>query len=74
MIDVSPTTLGLRGTPLEGAIVALWDSDRSTILQVEHADTPIVIRWTASSSGTRYVTIESDGYNLGDYVLRIAER
>ena len=73
-IRVSPTTLGLGGDPLEAAIVALWDSDGATILHVEHADTPIVIPWTASSSGTRYVTIESDGTALGDYVLRVAAR
>ena len=73
-IRVSPTTLGLGGDPLEGAIVALWDSDGATILQVENAETPIVIRWTASSSGTRYVTIESDGVGLGDYVLRVDAR
>ena len=74
VIYVSPTTLGLRGDPLEGAIVALWDSDGTTILHVENADTPIVIPWTASSSGAMYVTIESDGTDLGNYVLRIAKR
>ena len=73
-IRVSPTTLGLGGDPLEAAIVALWDSDGATILQVENADTPIVIPWTASSSGTTYVTIESDGYDLGNYVLRVDAR
>ena len=73
-IRVSLTTLGLRGDPLEAAIVALWDSDGATILQVKNAGTPIVIRWTASSSGTRYVTIKSDGYYLGDYVLRVDAR
>ena len=73
-IRVSPTTLGLGGDPLEAAIVALWDSDGATILRTINADTPIVIPWTASSSGTRYVTIESDGYNLGDYVLRVDAR
>ena len=73
-IRVSPTTLGLGGDPLEAAIVALWDSDGSTILQVENADTPIVIPWTASSSGGRFVTIESDGVGLGDYVLRVDAR
>ena len=72
-VRVSPTT-GLRGDPLEAAIVALWDSDGETTLQVENADTPIVIPWTASSSGTRYVTIESDGSALGDYVLRVDAR
>ena len=64
----------LDGDPLEAAIVALWDSEGSTVLGAENANTPIVIRWTASSSGTRYVTIESDGAALGDYVLRIAAR
>lgn len=73
-VYVSPTTLGLGGDPLEAAIVALWDFDGTTILHVENADTPIVLPWTASSSGTMYVTIESDGSALGDYVLRIAER
>ena len=73
-IRVSPTTLGLEGDPLEAAIVALRDSDRTTVLGTMSADTPIVIRWTASSSGTRYVTIESDGYDLGDYVLRVDAR
>lgn len=73
-VSVSPTTLGLGGDPLEAAIVGLWDLDGTTILHVENADTPIVLPWTASSSGTMYVTVESDGYALGDYVLRIAER
>ena len=73
-VYVSPTTLGLDGDPLEGTIVALWDSDGTTILQVENADTTIVIPWTASSSGTRYVTVESDGTDLGDYVLRVDAR
>ncbi len=74
VIYVSPITQGLGGDPLEAAIVALWDSDGLTILHVENADTPIVIPWTASSSGTRYVTIESGGAALGDYVLRVDAR
>ena len=63
--------------PLESAIVALWDSDGTTVLYEENGATPIMIRWTESSSGTRYVTIESDEIALGNYVLhvlRIAER
>ena len=68
---VSRTTLRLDGDPLEAAIVTLWDSDGATILRTINADTPIVIPWTASSSGTMYVTIESDGTDLGDYVLRV---
>lgn len=63
-----------RSDPLESAIVALWDSDGTTILQIENGATPIVIPWTASSSGTIYVTIESDQFAQGDYVLRIAAR
>ena len=68
---VSRTTLRPGGDPLEAAIVTLWDSDGATILRTINADTPIVIPWTASSSGTMYVTIESDGTDLGDYVLRV---
>ena len=69
-IVVNPTELD--GDPLESAIVTLRDSDGTTVLIEVNASTPIVIPWTASSSGTRYVTIESDGSALGDYVLRIA--
>ena len=60
-----------RSDPLESAIVALWDSDGTTILREVNAYTPIMIRWTESSSGTRYVTIESDGIALGNYVLHV---
>ena len=63
-----------RSDPLESAIVALWDSDGTTILREVNAYTPIVVRWTESSSGRRYVTIESDGIALGNYVLRIVAR
>ena len=73
-VRVSPTTLGLRGDPLKAAIVALRDSDGSTIFRTMYPNTPIVLRWTASSSGTRFVIIKSDLTDLGDYVLRIAER
>ena len=74
MVRVIPTTLGLRGDPLKAAIVTLRDSDGSTIFRTMYPNTPIVLRWTASSSGTRFVTIKSDLTDLGDYVLRIAER
>lgn len=73
-VSVSPTTLRLRGDPLEAAIVTLRDSDGSTIFRTMYPNTPIVLRWTASSSGTRYVTIKSDLTALGDYVLQIAAR
>ena len=65
---------GLGGDPLESAIVTLWDSDGTTALSEVNASTPIVIPWTASSSGARFVTIESDGVGLGDYVLQVVAR
>lgn len=74
-IAVNPiSSRNLYSAPLAAAIVALWDSDGTTILQIENGATPIVIPWTASSSGRRYVTIESDGIALGNYVLRIVAR
>ena len=71
---ILPLPWGSDGDPLEAALVALWDSDGTTVLHEENGSTPIVIPWTASSSGTIYVTIESDGLARGNYVLRIAER
>lgn len=75
-IAVNPiSSRNLDSAPLEAAIVGLWDSDGTTILQIENGATPIVIPWTASSSGTIYVTIESDGlFARGDYVLRVDAR
>ena len=70
-IVVDPT--GLGGDPLESAIVTLWDSDRTTALSEVNANTPIVLPWTSSSSGTMYVTIGSR-IDQGGYVLRIAAR
>ena len=71
------STSGLEGLSidlLESVKVTLWDSDGATVLHKVNASTPIVIPWTASSSGRRYVTIESYGTVLGNYALRIAAR
>ena len=75
-IVVNPIRLewDLYDDPLESALVTLWDSDGSTIMRTASGSLPIVIRWTAPSSGPRFVTIESDGTALGDYVLRVDAR
>ena len=58
---------------LESALVTLWDSDAQTTLLSQSGSTPIAITWTASTGGTKYVTIENDDFiSKGDYILRVS--
>ena len=74
-IEVSPA---LVGEILVYALVTLWDSNGTTVIRSEYAeiyyesvDTPIVMKWTAPSTATRYVTVQSRRFHTGAYVVRV---
>ncbi len=66
------------GDILVEASVTLWDSNGTTIIRSESAriyaeskDTPIVMEWTAPSTATRYVTVQSRDFSVGAYTIRV---
>lgn len=75
VIEVGPAFVG---EILVEALVTLWDSNGTTVIRSESAeiyseseDIPIVMMWTAPSTATRYVTVESRGFYTGAYVIRV---
>lgn len=74
-VEVGP---GPVGGILEHALVTLWDSDGTTVIRTKtaviYADSteyPIIFKWYAPSTGTRYVTVEPGGLYAGAYILRV---
>ncbi|MCY4529436.1 MAG: hypothetical protein OXD46_10460 [Chloroflexi bacterium] len=74
-IEVGPAYVG---EVLVHALVTLWDSNGTTVIHTtsawiytESVDNPIVFKWIAPSTGTRYVTVEPGGLYGGAYLVRI---
>ena len=74
-IEVGPAYVG---EVLVHALVTLWDSNGTTVIHTtsawiytESVDNPIVFKWIAPSTGTRYVTVEPGGFYGGAYLVRI---
>ena len=74
-VEVGPAPVG---EILVHALVTLWDSDGTTVIRTKtatiYADSteyPIIFKWYASSTGTRYVTVEPAGFYLGAFVIRV---
>ena len=63
------------GDPLEDSLLTLWDTDGTTVLEVnDDYDSSLNsrIEWMAPTSGTYYLTVENaDFISTGDYVLFI---
>ncbi len=60
------------------AMVILWESNGTTVIRsesaeiyVESEDTPIMVKWTAPSTATRYVTVQARGFYVGAYTIRV---
>lgn len=80
-IEVGPAHVGeilVDGEILAYAMVTLWDSNGTTVIRTKSATIyydsvqyPIVLRWTAPSTATRYVTVEPGGIYKGAYFLRV---
>ena len=75
-IEVGPAYVG---EVLVHALVTLWDSNGTTVIHTtsawiytESVDNPIVFKWIAPSTGTRYVTVEPGGLYGGAYLVRIS--
>ncbi len=75
IIEVGPAHVG---EILVHALVTLWDSNGTTLIRTKTArihdgyyETPIVLRWLAPSTGTRYVTVEPGGPYSGAFVIRV---
>ena len=74
-IEVGPAQVG---EVLVHALVTLWDSNGTSVIRSEYAEiyseseyTPIVMKWTAPSTATRYVTVQSRRFHTGAYVIRV---
>ena len=74
-IEVGPAKVG---EVLVHALVTLWDSDGTTVIRTKTAtiyddstEYPIIFKWYAPSTATRYVTVEPGGFYLGAFVIRV---
>ena len=74
-IEVGPAPVGEL---LVEASVTLWDSNGTTVIRSESAeiyaeskDNPIVMKWNAPSTATRYVTVQSRRSYVGAYTIRV---
>ena len=74
-IEVGPARVG---EVLVHALVTLWDSDGTTVIRTKTAaiyddstEYPIIFKWYAPSTATRYVTVEPGGFYLGAFVIRV---
>ncbi len=74
-IEVGPADVG---EILVHALVTLWDSNGTTVIRTKSAtiyadstEYPIIFKWIAPSTGTRYVTVEPGGLYAGTYLLTI---